>query len=118
MKTLKLGVVLFFTGITVAAAQTQKSLVTVKISTPSVQCDMCKKRIENYLKREDGIQSANVNYRTKVTTVKYFTDRTNPENIRTAIANVGYDADTVTANPDFYAKLPPCCKKGGMMRKK
>jgi hypothetical protein len=43
--------------------------------------------------------------------VTYFKDRTNPENIKTAIANIGYDADDVTAEPDAYKKLPKTCKK-------
>ena len=35
----------------------------------------------------------------------------NPENIKALIANVGYDADDVTAEPDAYKRLPTCCKK-------
>jgi hypothetical protein len=38
-------------------------------------------------------------------------DRTNVENIKTDIANCGYDADDVTAEPDSYKRLPTCCKK-------
>lgn len=105
---------LFFTT---AGAQTQKYLETVRIKT-SVECKMCKERIENYFKREPGIQYMNVNYHNKVATVRYYSDRTNPSNIRTAIANLGYDADTVSANPEFYAKLPACCQKGGMEKLK
>lgn len=99
------------------SAQT-KALQTVKISTPSVQCGMCKSKIETYLKRYDGINAINVNYKTKITTVKYITDRINEEEIKTAIANAGYDAADVEANPESYKRLPKCCKKpedgGGM----
>jgi copper chaperone CopZ len=114
---------------TAAHAQT-KALETAKISTPSVQCEMCKNRIEQYLKRIDGVTSVNVNFRNKTTTVKYLTDRTNIEMIKTSIANAGYDvAKTsddntkpaeieIAANPDSYKLLPKCCKKpedgGGM----
>ncbi len=31
--------------------------------------------------------------------------------IQTAIANAGFDADTITAEPDSYKILPPPCKK-------
>lgn len=100
-----------------ASAQT-KAVQTAKISTPTVQCDMCKKRIETYLKRYDGVSLVSVNVKKKETTVKYLTDRINEEEIKTAIANAGYDANDVTANPDSYKKLPMCCKKpedgGGM----
>ena len=96
----------------------KKGVQTVTISTPTVQCGMCKKRIESYMMREDGIQKVDVNYKTKKTKVTYVAERTNEENIKTAIANVGYDADDITANEDSYKELPNCCKKpedgGGM----
>ncbi len=81
------------------------------IKTPTVQCEECKQRIESYLSREDGVQKVSVDYKKKITKVTYLTDRTTYENVKTAIANVGYDADDVTANPEAYQKLPKCCKK-------
>lgn len=100
-----------------SSAQT-KAVQTAKISTPTVQCESCKKRIETYLKRYDGVLSVNVNHKKKETTVKYATDRINVEEVKTAIANAGYDANEITANPDSYKRLPQCCKKpedgGGM----
>jgi mercuric ion binding protein len=81
------------------------------IKTPTVQCEECKERIENYLAREDGVQKVVVDYKKKITKVTYLIDRTNYENVKTAIANAGYDADDVTANPESYKKLPTCCKK-------
>lgn len=100
-------------------AQTPK-MKTDKISTPTVQCESCKNRIESYLKRVDGVLTVKVDYKRKLTTVKYLTDRTNLEAIKTHIANNGYDADDVTAEPEAYKKLPKCCKKpedGGGMEK-
>jgi copper chaperone CopZ len=95
---------------TTASAQT-KPIQTVKISTPTVQCGMCKTRIESTLKRYDGIMTVNVNYKKKETTVKFITDRINEEFIKTAIANIGYDANEIAATPDSYNMLPKCCKK-------
>ena len=91
-------------------AQT-KTAQTVKISTPTVQCGTCKKKIETYLKRYNGITGVNVDYKKKETTVKYVSDRINEEEIKAAIANAGYDANDVAANPDSYKRLPECCKK-------
>lgn len=100
------------------SAPKKKGVQTVTISTPSVQCGMCKKRIESYMMREEGIQKVDVNYKTKKTKVTYVAERTNEENVKTAIANIGYDADDITANEESYKKLPNCCKKpedgGGM----
>ena len=84
---------------------------TATIKTPTVQCQECKQRIENYLSREDGVVKVNVDYKRKITKVTYVSDRTNIENVKTAIANSGYDADDVKANSDAYQKLPNCCKK-------
>ena len=87
------------------------TIETATIKTPTVQCEECKDRIERYLAKEDGVQKVTVDYKRKITKVTYLVDRTNYENVKTAIANVGYDADDVTANPDAYQKLPKCCKK-------
>jgi mercuric ion binding protein len=89
----------------------KKGIQTVTISTPTVQCEMCKNRIEKYMIREEGVQKVNVDYKHKKTKVTYVAERTNIENIKTAIANVGYDADDITANEESYQKLPSCCKK-------
>lgn len=117
MKRLWLSFVTVFL-ISLAASAQVKAVQTAKISTPTIQCDMCKKRIETYLHRYDGVQTINVNVKKKETTVKYITDRINEEEIKAAIANAGYDAGDVAANPDSYNRLPKCCKKpedgGGM----
>ncbi len=97
-------------GMTMFAASAQTSQKVV-IQTPTVQCGMCKSKIESYLKREPGIQMVNVDVKKKTTTVSFLTDRNNIEQIKTAIANAGYDADDVTADETAYNKLPKCCKK-------
>ena len=97
--------------VTAASAQAKKVLVTVTIQTPGAQCESCKKRIEDDLVRMEGVQKVVVDFRNKRTKVSYFTDRTNIENIKTEIANLGYDADDVAANPESYARLPKMCKE-------
>ena len=98
-------------GLAFASSAQTKPLVTAKIKTPNALCEACKNRIETYLKRYDGVLSINVNYRKGETTVKFLTDRINIEEIKTAIANAGYDADDVPAAEDAYARLPKTCKK-------
>lgn len=97
---------------TIAGANAQQAQAkTVTIKTPTVQCESCKERIENYLAKEDGVFKVSVDYKRKLTKVSFYGDKTNLETIKTAIANIGYDADDVAANPDSYKKLPTCCKK-------
>ena len=110
MKKIQFLLALVF-GLTTATIAQTKPQQTAVIKTPTVQCDQCKARIERYMAHEDGVVKINVDYKKKTTTVTWLSDRTNIENIKTAIANVGYDADDVTAEPDAYKRLPPCCKK-------
>jgi mercuric ion binding protein len=96
-------------------------LETATISVPTVQCEECKDRIEKYMTRDDGITMVKVDYKNKTCKVTYYWDRTTIENIKTAIANIGYDAGDVTADAEAYKKLPTCCKKpedGGGHEKK
>lgn len=121
MKKMLLSLVAFcFIAITASAQQ--KAMLTTKISTPTVQCEMCKKTIEDLLKRYDGVLSVNVKLNKdsskREVIVKYLTDRINEETLKAAIANAGYDANEIAANPESYKALPKCCKKpedgGGM----
>ncbi len=88
-----------------------QAVKTAVIRVPTVQCQECKERIENYLGHEDGIQKIVVDFKRKTAKVTYLTDRINIETIKTDIANSGYDADDIAANPEAYQKLPTCCKK-------
>jgi periplasmic mercuric ion binding protein len=88
----------------------QKKSEEIKIKT-SAQCDMCKKRIEKAVKAVNGVQKATLDMTSKTMTVKYKSELTNADAIRTAISNAGYDADEVKANASAYEKLPGCCQK-------
>ena len=110
MKKIVLGILAVGGFAMISSAQVKASM-TAKIKTPTVGCDDCKNRIETYLKRYDGVSSIQVNWHQKITTVKYLTDRTNIEEIKTAIANCGYDADDIPATEDAYKRLPKTCKK-------
>lgn len=88
-----------------------KPVQTVKIKTPNILCEDCKKRVTTYLDRYDGIQTVTINTRKGETTVKFVSDRIDIEQVKTAIANAGFDADDVPANEDSYKRLPISCKK-------
>ncbi|HTQ65815.1 MAG TPA: cation transporter [Puia sp.] len=95
----------------IAQVERKNGIETATIKTPTVQCEECKKRIESYVSREEGVQKVVVDYKKKITKVTYIVDRTSIENVKAAIANAGYDADDVAADPDAYKRLPTCCKK-------
>lgn len=83
---------------------------TIKIKTSAI-CGMCKRKIEKNLVFEKGIESANLDLTSKILTVSYDPKKISSEKIKKAVANTGYDADEVDANPEAYEKLSSCCKK-------
>jgi copper chaperone CopZ len=104
-------VLLFITGFAMQAAAQVKPVEKAKIRVPNALCEACKTRIESYLRRYDGITVVNVNYHRGEVAVTYLTDRIDIEQIKTALSNLGYDADDVPANEEAYKKLPKTCKK-------
>jgi mercuric ion binding protein len=93
-----------------------KETKTIEIKTSTV-CDMCKDRIERDLVFETGVKSVKVDLKVNIITVKYRTDKTNPETIKKAISKLGYWADEVAASEEAFNKLPDCCKKEGCGKK-
>lgn len=120
MKLLLLSV---FTCLTFGVIAQMPKKETAEIKTPEAVCVECKTKIETDVKDQvDGLIKINVIITRGVTLVSWYPDRTNIGQIKTAIANAGFDADDVTANEDDYKTLPPCCKKvkdgGGKPKKK
>jgi mercuric ion binding protein len=109
MKRVILSLILL-AGCTIASFSQQKPIQKATINTPNVQCEACKTRIENHMAHEDGIAAIKADYRRHTVTVTWYADRTNIENIKTELANLGYDADDVTADPDAYKRLPVTCQ--------
>ncbi len=80
------------------------------IKTPGATCEVCKNRIEQYVMKQYGVTSVKVDVKKKTTTVTWLTDRTNIEEVKTDIANAGFDADDVTAEETAFKRLPRECK--------
>ncbi len=100
---------LFFS---LSALAQQPKLQRAEIKTPYAKCEQCKQIIESVApKYVDGLAKINVIFKRGVTQVQWYPDRTNIEEIKTAIANAGFDADDVTANEGVAKKLPACCQK-------
>jgi copper chaperone CopZ len=101
--------ILFF-GIAMTSVAQSSATQKAVIQTPGVHCEYCKKRIENYVGRQYGISSVLVDLKAKTTTVTWIKDRANIEDVKTHIANVGYDADDVEAEESMYHRLPKACQ--------
>jgi copper chaperone CopZ len=109
MKTFILGILALTLFSNTTQAQ-RRAVQKAVIATPGVQDEACKTRIDNRLLREYGVSTVKADYKKHTVTVQWYTDRTNIENIKTALANMGYDADDVTAEPDAYKRLPKTCQ--------
>ncbi len=110
MKRVLFTLVILFSFAVSAIAQ-QKTSGKAIINTPGLTCDACKDRVERSLFKQYGITSYKVDVKKKTTTVTWITDRTDIEQIKTMIANAGYDADDVPAEESVYKRFPPTCKK-------
>jgi periplasmic mercuric ion binding protein len=99
-----------FTALSGTAFSQQKAIEKAVIQTPGLQAEVCKTGVENFLVHEYGVSSVKADYKRHTVTVVWYTDRTNIEDIKTALANMGYDAGDVTAEPEATKKLPPPCR--------
>ncbi|MEJ7610028.1 MAG: heavy metal-associated domain-containing protein [Ferruginibacter sp.] len=102
---------LSFLSFSLSASAQQKINDKAIIKTPGLLCEECKSKVEQSLFKQYGILSYKVDLKKRTTTVAWLTDRTDIEQIKTIIANAGFDADDVTAEESVYKKLPACCRK-------
>jgi len=112
MKAIMKNILFVFLATIIACsgnAQDKKN-ETLKIKT-SAMCGMCKERIENGMTYEKGVKDITLDVDTKIATIHYNPDKTTATDLRKAISKLGYDADSISADPVAYKKLPACCKK-------
>ena len=83
---------------------------TVTIQTSAV-CGMCEETISKALNTVKGVKSITMDNNSKAITVTYNPKHASVDQLRTAIAKAGYDADAVPADPQAYNALHGCCKK-------
>jgi copper chaperone CopZ len=108
MKATTLFLFLLLTGLTFG----QKKIEEAVIQT-SAQCGDCKERIENKLNYTKGVVFGELDLDSKKVTVRYKTKSTSLQEIKQAIASIGYSADDVKAKEEDVLKLPKCCQPGG-----
>jgi copper chaperone CopZ len=97
----------------VQAQEKEQKFQTVVIMTSS-ECGDCKERIEGALNYTKGVVFAELDVATKQVTVKFATKKITLQQVKEAIAAIGYDADDVKAVPTAQKKLPTCCQPSGM----
>ena len=72
-------------------------------------CSMCKETIENSLKGQQGLASAEWDIKSKTMTIKY--DSTaSLQQVHKKIASAGYDTELEKGDDGAYSKLHSCCQ--------
>ena len=82
---------------------------TVTIQTNGV-CQKCADKFKENVPYFKGVKSYTYDQKTAKLTITYDTKKTNPEQLRTEISKLGYNADNVKADAAARAKLPACCR--------
>jgi mercuric ion binding protein len=77
----------------------------------SINCDMCKEKIEKDLVLTKGVKKVVVNVDKKEIKVTYNAEKTTEAKIKTAISKIGYDANDVIADKKAHDRLAKCCQK-------
>lgn len=77
----------------------------------SINCDMCKSKIEKDLPLTKGVKKVNVDVDKKTITVTYNDTKTDQTKLKKAISKIGYDADEVVADQKAHDRLAKCCQK-------
>lgn len=114
-KTLSISLVLVCLSFTAFAQQDKALWVTIKSS--NLRCWECKNTLEKYLVIENntslgsGLIQWKINLLQGEIKLQYYPDRVNPDMIRTAMNNAGFDADAEKAIEEAYKTVPQACKR-------
>lgn len=80
------------------------------IDLPTMQCNTCKKNIEEAVNKVSGVMNITVDKNKKVAHVHYDKTKTDLEKIESAITSAGYDANDKKRDMKAYENLDDCCK--------
>ena len=88
-------ILLTFTLFLALLTQAQEIKEVVFSTEPEIHCESCVKRIKDNLRFEKGVKAINPDLNTKLVTIQYDSDKTNPENLIKAFAKIKYKATVV-----------------------
>ncbi|MBR4137476.1 MAG: heavy-metal-associated domain-containing protein [Bacteroidales bacterium] len=82
--------------------QAQSIKEVVFTTEPDIHCESCVNKIKNNLRFEKGVKAINPDLQTKLVTIQYDSEKTNPENLIKAFAKIKYKA--IVVEPDYKDK--------------
>lgn len=89
---LSVAVMMLLAGTSLAQRPSNKE--EIKIQT-NLDCEMCKKKIEDYMAFEKGVTAINADVPTKVVTIEYRKNRTDEDKLLSALKKLGYKAEVI-----------------------
>ena len=89
-----------------AATAESPALDRTELPLLGMHCAACASRIEKALGQTPGVEEANVNFATSRASVRFDRSRTNPEALREAVQEAGYDALLPPANEPCASASP------------
>ncbi|NMH26592.1 heavy-metal-associated domain-containing protein [Flavobacterium silvaticum] len=106
-----LGLLMAVSGYGQTAKNAKAVIQTTIFCDHCKQCETCGKNFQDKLLAIKGVRMYELDEKKMTLTVYYNSQKTNLENIKKVISDLGYDADDVKANPIAYENLDGCCKK-------
>ena len=88
-------ILLVFTLFLAVLTQAQTIKEVVFTTEPEIECNNCVKKIKDNLRFEKGVKAINPDLNTKLVTIQYDSEKTNPENLIKAFARIKYKATVV-----------------------
>jgi mercuric ion binding protein len=96
-----------------AFSQDKKATIVIKTPTSCNHCKICETcggKLEKELYFVKGIKVVTYNEEDQTTTIVYKPKAITPDKIRHEIAKLGFDADSIPADPKGYEQRDGCCK--------
>lgn len=89
----------------------QKATIQTKLYCDHcTACNSCGKKFNEELYKIKGVRQFSIDEEAETITVFYNSKKTDLESIKEKIANLGFDADNLKANPEAVANLGKCCQ--------
>ena len=86
------------------ALEVASPAVEVELPIAGMTCASCVNRIERFLRKSDGVESASVNLATEVATIRYLPDLTGRSELARTIEAAGYDVFSQRATVPTWRK--------------
>lgn len=106
---------LAFISFTTASAQqskNQKAVIKTAIYCDHCkECETCGKNFQANMLKIKGVKMYELDDKKMIITIYYNSQKTNLQTIKTAISQLGYDAEDIKADVTAYENLDGCCKK-------